>query len=141
MNIIEIGYDDNQTALEMDDYGLPDESRCLKHRMAAVIVDEDGEWVGVGWNGPAEGSSPKDGVCPRMEMASGEHYELCDEACPDHVHDVIGALEDYESIKEYIGEAVNPSLYLIGHDGVCPHCVEAAEKAGIENIYVIREDK
>jgi len=42
MNIIEIGYDDNQTALEMDDYGLPDESRCLKRRMAAVIVDEDG---------------------------------------------------------------------------------------------------
>ncbi len=137
MKITEIEHD-SQTALEMDDYGLPDESRCLKHRMAAVIVDEDGEWLGVGWNGPAEGSLPKDGVCPRMDMASGEHYELCDEACPDHVHDVIGALEDYESIKEYIGEAENLSLYLIGHDSICPHCLEAAERAGIEEICVIK---
>lgn len=138
MKITDVYSKEDPTALEIFDYGILFESRCVKRRMVAVIVDEDGEWLGVGWNGPAETAAPMDGVCPRIDMASGEHYELCDEACPSHTHDVIGALEDYESIKEYVGPDVHISLYLMGHDTICQHCLEAAEKAGIEAIYVIK---
>jgi len=141
MKITEIEHDSPE-ALKMEEYGLPSESHCLKQRMAAVIVDEDDEWVGIGWNGPAENSAPRNGDCPRIGMSSGERYELCDDACPAHVHDVIGALQDYESIKEYVGESPGLKLYLIGHGGnICPHCLEAAEKAGIEDTYVIKGNK
>lgn len=138
MNVREVDNEHDLIAWEIGDAKVVGESHCLKRKVVAVIAQEDGEWVGVGWNGPRSDEYPKDGVCPRIGMASGERYDLCDEACPGQRHAEIDALEDLDTMREVIptcGESL--SMYIYGHEVPCEECLAAVERAGIGEVVVI----
>lgn len=122
---------------EIPELKVIDESHCKKRKVVAVISDDSGEWLGLGWNGPPE---EVEAACPRMGMESGEHYELCDVTCPGQRHAEVDALEDVEQMYEFVELSGPLVMYVYGHDHICEHCLAACEKAGIEEIVIIDKD-
>lgn len=138
MNVREVDNEHDLIAWEIVDTKIAGESHCLKRKVVAVIAHKDGEFVGVGWNGPRSDEYPKDGVCPRIGMASGERYDLCDEACPGQHHAEIDALEDLDTLRDIIPTRDEfLSMYIYGHEVPCEECLAAVEMAGIDEVVVI----
>ena len=104
------------------------ESNCAKIQTGAVIV-KNGKVVGEGFNlcspvGFKHGETVE--KCLRMEVPSGQGYELC-----KGVHAEVVAIVDAgaQNCKDAI-------MYLCGHYYPCWHCESLARISGIKEIKV-----
>ena len=102
------------------------QSTCLKIQTGAVIV-KDGKIIGRGANlcspvGFKHGQKVKS--CPRMNLPSGEKYELC-----KPIHAEILAVLD-AGAKNCKGT----TMYLYGHYYACWHCQSIVRLVGIKEI-------
>lgn len=115
---------------------------CLRRNYGAVIVSPDGVIVSTGYTGSARGcpncSDTKYCIRERMNIPSGERYELC-----KSVHAEMNAIINADHIK-----CAGATLYLVGIDAKtgqvlhdsdpCQMCKRAIINAGIEKVYSIR---
>jgi dCMP deaminase len=105
-------------------------STCGKKKYAAVLVDDNGHIVGIGYNGGPSGFAHcEDGGCPRFqEMSeSGSSYDNC-----IAVHAEANALlhSDYSS---------NPSrLYINGPP--CFSCAKLIANSTIKQVFYIEDE-
>ena len=105
-------------------------STCGKKKYAAVLVDDNGHIVGIGYNGGPSGFAHcEDGGCPRFqEMSeSGSSYDNC-----IAVHAEANALlhSDYSS---------NPSrLYVNGPP--CFSCAKLIANSTIKKVFYIEDE-
>lgn len=105
-----------------------EKSTCLKIKTGVIIV-KDGRVVGEGYNlcspeGFRHGEKNKQ--CKRMDIPSGEGYELCK---PLHAEVMALISVGAESCR-------GATLYLSGHYYPCWHCESHARFAGIKKIKV-----
>lgn len=105
-------------------------STCGKKKYAAVLVDDNGHIVGIGYNGGPSGFAHcEDGGCPRFQemSGSGSSYDNC-----IAVHAEANALlhSDYSS---------NPSrLYINGPP--CFSCAKLIANSTIKQVFYIEDE-
>ncbi|MEK7503278.1 MAG: hypothetical protein AAB556_02420 [Patescibacteria group bacterium] len=107
-----------------------DNSTCLKLNTGAVIV-KNGEIVGMGWNmcSPGEGvfcHGDKVAECARMNLPSGQGYELCK---PIHAEVMAVLSAGMENCK-------GATLFLSGHYYACWNCESTVRFAGVAEIKI-----
>lgn len=143
MNIVTIIPEEDPVARDIVDSEMVEDSYCLKRRVVAVICD-DREYLGTGWNGPESDYYPQDDFCPRMEIGTGEHYELCDIACPGQRHAEEAAIADMDLWADELDDSIpqgKMTMYVYGHDHICPDCQAKCEERGIETIFLIKKPR
>lgn len=109
-------------------------STCFSRRIGGVLVDEIGNLISVGWNGPPEEiglcherNPNKEKTCPRklLNVPSGEKLELC-LAIHAEVRCVLRAA--------LIGKSTKNSTLFINCGIPCKNCLVALIGAGITRI-------
>lgn len=100
---------------------------CRRRNVVAVLVAADGR-VFVGSNGVAL-PLPQ---CPRTQagMKGGEGWEICREVCNQRNH------AERDVLARAGTAAMGGTLYLIGHERVCPDCMDAILRAGVRELVV-----
>jgi len=106
-----------------------EKSTCLKLNTGVIIVN-NGKIVGSGWNmcSPGEGfcHGEKVAECARMNLPSGQGYELCK---PIHAEVAAVLSAGVENCKGGV-------LYLSGHYYACWNCESIVRFAGIAEIKI-----
>ncbi len=97
---------------------------CAKVVVVAIIVKDEKYYVGSNWCRKPQKE------CPRKGMKSGEGYKLCKEICEQENH------AEEEAILKAGVDSVGAKMYLLGHYFACPRCIEASEKAGIQELII-----
>lgn len=106
--------------------GLAHESGCDKKQIIAGTWQSNGAFVHATNYCVYEGD-----LCPRMEMPSGEGYELCEAKHAEA--NLAKIIEDDDII---LGTQI---VWVYGHYWACEPCATALKKVGIKEIRV-RED-
>lgn len=110
---------------------LADASTCFFIKTGAVIVLNN-QIISRGSNT----GLVKVNTCPRQErqVATGTHYEFCQEICGQEGHAEITAVKNAEKNRT---ETTNADLYLYGHWWCCEPCWAAMISAGIKDVYLV----
>lgn len=107
---------------------------CSWWPTGAVVV-MNGKIIGRGSNPAGKLVVP----CPRWEQQcpTGTGYNLCNEVCKrvGLSHSEINAVED--ALKRH-KDIKGADLYLFGHWWCCKDCWDTMIKAGIENVYLLK---
>ncbi len=100
------------------------------------VIVKDGEIIGRGANGT---DYHKTHECERVKrgIPTGQHYELC-EGCHPNNHSEPRAIAD--ALKNG-HKTLGTDLYLWGHWWCCEPCWNAIIKAGIENVYLLKDSE
>lgn len=109
-------------------------SNCLRAQVGAVIVSSDNYIQSTGYNGtPSKVKSCREiGSCYRQEnnIASGTMYETC-----QSIH-----AEQNAIIQTGIKNCKRGTIFIYGHDEVCIMCTRMIIQAGIEHIFLQKDD-
>lgn len=100
---------------------------CRRRDVVAVLVAADGR-VFVGSNGVAV-QHPQ---CPRIHagMRGGEGWEICRTVCLQRNH------AERDVLARAGTAAMGGTLYLVGHERVCPDCLDAMVRAGVRELVI-----
>ncbi len=101
--------------------------RCLRRHVTATIVTD----YGTRYVGTNECRTPQK-TCPRddQRMPSGVGYELCREVCSQTAHAEVNACLAAGAAAQ------GATLYLEGHDHVCPYCREVMQWYGVRRVVI-----
>lgn len=105
-------------------------STCGKKKYAAILVDENGHVVGIGYNGGPKGFLHcEDGGCPRLEQnsASGSSYDNCI---------AVHAEQNAFLHSDYSSNAVK--LYVNGPP--CFTCAKLIANSTVKKLFYIRDE-
>jgi len=109
-------------------------SNCLRAQVGAVIVGTDKKIKATGYNGtPSKVVSCMElGFCYRMKnnIPSGTRYETC-----RSIH-----AEQNAIIQAGQDRCMGASMYIWGHNFICILCKRFIVQAGIETIYLQKDD-
>ena len=109
-------------------------SNCLRAQVGAVIVGADKKIKATGYNGtPSKVTSCMElGFCYRManNIPSGTCYETC-----RSIH-----AEQNAIIQAGQDRCMGASMYIYGHNFICILCKRFIVQAGIETIYLKKDD-
>lgn len=110
-------------------------SDCLRAQVGAVIVNEHRKIKGTGYNNTPVGVAScldKYGECYRIKnnIKSGTCYETCRSIHAEQ-NAIIQAGEEY---------CRNSSIYVYGHNQVCILCKRFILNAGINTVYLKKDD-
>jgi dCMP deaminase len=109
-------------------------SDCIRSQVGAVIVNKRNKVKGTGYNNTPIGveSCLSRGICYRIEnnIPSGTRYETCRSIHAEQ-NAIIQAGED---------NCVGSTMYIYGHTQVCILCKRFILNAGIERIYLKKDD-
>ena len=109
-------------------------SNCLRAQVGAVIVGTDKKIKATGYNGtPSKVVSCMElGFCYRMKnnIPSGTRYETC-----RSIH-----AEQNAIIQAGQDRCMGASMYIYGHNFICILCKRFIVQAGIETIYLKKDD-
>ena len=109
-------------------------SNCLRAQVGAVIVGEDKKIKATGYNGtPSKVVSCMElGYCYRIanNIPSGTCYETC-----RSIH-----AEQNAIIQAGQDRAMGASMYIWGHNFICILCKRFIVQAGIETIYLKKDE-
>ncbi|MBQ8848307.1 MAG: dCMP deaminase family protein [Candidatus Gastranaerophilales bacterium] len=129
-----------QTPIEWNDYFLEiartvsKRSNCLRAQVGAVIVGADKKIKATGYNGtPSKVVSCMElGYCYRMQnnIPSGTRYETC-----RSIH-----AEQNAIIQAGQDRCMGSSMYIWGHNFICILCKRFIVQAGIETIYLKKDE-
>jgi len=122
------------------------ESSDRKQQTGSVLVNANGEIIGRGANfsplhaelrAKFERGEIDDERCERVKAGSptGTGYELC-EGCSSKYHSEPTAIRNAEELGN---DTHGASLYLWGHWWCCKDCLDAAEAAGIGQVYLVED--
>lgn len=105
-------------------------STCGKRKYAAILVDNDGHVVGMGYNGgPKNVQHCEDGGCPRLSEMSpnGSNYDNC---IAVHAEQNAFLHSDYSSNAS--------SIYVNGPP--CFTCAKLIVNSTVKNLFYIKDD-
>lgn len=109
-------------------------SNCLRAQVGAVIVGTDKKIKATGYNGtPSKVVSCMElGFCYRMKnnIPSGTRYETC-----RSIH-----AEQNAIIQAGQDRCMGASMYIYGHNFICILCKRFIVQAGIETIYLKKDE-
>ena len=109
-------------------------SNCLRAQVGAVIVGTDKKIKATGYNGvPSKVISCMElGFCYRMKnnIPSGTRYETC-----RSIH-----AEQNAIIQAGQDRCMGASMYIYGHNFICILCKRFIVQAGIETIYLKKDE-
>lgn len=109
-------------------------SNCLRAQVGAVIVGTDNKIKATGYNGtPSKVVSCMElGFCYRMKnnIPSGTRYETC-----RSIH-----AEQNAIIQAGQDRCMGASMYIWGHNFICILCKRFIVQAGIETIYLQKDE-
>lgn len=109
-------------------------SNCLRAQVGAVIVGTDKKIKATGYNGtPSKVVSCMElGCCYRIKnnIPSGTRYETC-----RSIH-----AEQNAIIQAGQDRCMGSSMYIYGHNFICILCKRFIVQAGIETIYLKKDD-
>ena len=109
-------------------------SNCLRAQVGAVIVGTDKKIKATGYNGvPSKVVSCMElGFCYRMKnnIPSGTRYETC-----RSIH-----AEQNAIIQAGQDRCMGSSMYIYGHNFICILCKRFIVQAGIETIYLKKDE-
>ena len=105
---------------------MADKSGCVKQPTGAVIV------LNIQIIGRGSNAGKKQNVCPHWDSPTGENYGPCKNICRQNGHAETEAILS----SKYLTKDAN--LYLYGHWWCCRPCWEAIIKAGIRNVYLLK---
>ena len=112
---------------------VTERATCLRRCWGAVIVKND-EIISTGYNGAPRGrqNCTDLGYCIRekLNIPRGERYELC-----RSVH-----AEQNAIIQAGQDRCMGSSMYIYGHNFICILCKRFIVQAGIETIYLKKDD-
>jgi len=105
---------------------------CAKQPTGAVVV-KDGKIIGQGCN-----AGKKVDICPRVLKGSktGEDYHYCKDVCLQEGHSEVTSINNTKKNKH---DTQNADLYLYGHWWCCKNCWDTMIKAGIKNVYLVKD--
>jgi deoxycytidylate deaminase len=117
---------------------IRDKSKCAKQKVGCIIVNIDGDVIGIG-NNDTLYECP---TCPRDDAGcvSGEGYNMCIDVCCQPFHAEAAALVYMGSLKaKVVGDIKNVGAraYLYGHHYCCEPCRMELAKAGITEVYIL----
>ena len=131
---------DNLKPIEWNEYFLEiaktvsKRSNCLRAQVGAVIVGTDKKIKATGYNGtPSKVVSCMElGFCYRIKnnIPSGTRYETC-----RSIH-----AEQNAIIQAGQDRCMGSSMYIYGHNFICILCKRFIVQAGIETIYLKKDD-
>ena len=131
---------DNLKPIEWNEYFLEiaktvsKRSNCLRAQVGAVVVGTDKKIKATGYNGtPSKVVSCMElGFCYRMKnnIPSGTRYETC-----RSIH-----AEQNAIIQAGQDRCMGSSMYIYGHNFICILCKRFIVQAGIETIYLKKDD-
>ena len=131
---------ENLKPLEWNEYFLEiartvsKRSNCLRAQVGAVIVGADKKIKATGYNGtPSKVVSCMElGYCYRMQnnIPSGTRYETC-----RSIH-----AEQNAIIQAGQDRCMGASMYIWGHNFICILCKRFIVQAGIETIYLKKDE-
>ena len=129
-----------QTPIEWNEYFLEiartvsKRSNCIRAQVGAVIVGADKKIKATGYNGvPSKVVSCMElGYCYRIKnnIPSGTRYETC-----RSIH-----AEQNAIIQAGQDRCMGSSMYIWGHNFICILCKRFIVQAGIETIYLKKDD-
>lgn len=101
---------------------------CAKQIVTATLISSCGkEFISTNWC-----ESPQK-VCPRLDLPTGEGYELCRDICKQKGHAEINAIN-------LAGEfSKGSTIFLSGHHYACDKCQSYADSCGVLNIVINNE--
>lgn len=97
--------------------------KCAKQEVTAYILTLNSKLIcGSNWcaNPQIE--------CPRKDLPSGQGYELCKDICKQKNHAEVDACINAGD------EAIDGTLYLIGHTYCCENCIKIMKKYKIKKV-------
>jgi len=135
-----ISKEEKKTPIDWNDYFLEiaktvsKRSNCLRAHVGAVIVGPDKKIKATGYNGtPSKVVSCMElGTCYRIKnnIRSGTRYETC-----RSIH-----AEQNAIIQAGQDRCQKGTMYIYGHDFICILCKRFIVQAGIETIYLKKDD-
>lgn len=113
---------------------MAEKSGCTKQATGAVVV-KNHQIIGRGTN-----AGKKVKICPRVEKnyPTGEGYHLCKKICHQIGHSEVTSTLDAE--KNSYGTK-GADLYLYGHWWCCQPCWDKMIKAGIKDVYLLKDSE
>jgi dCMP deaminase len=109
-------------------------SSCVRAQVGAVIAGNDKKIKATGYNGtPSKVPSCAElGVCYRIQnnVPSGTRYETC-----RSIH-----AEQNAIIQAGQDRCQGTTMYIFGHDFICILCKRFILQAGIENVYLQKDE-